>query len=86
VWSPRGDAIFYRDTSGQLMRVTVQTTPTVTLGTPTLINRPLNLVARAGFDISPDGTRMLIVEEVRTDDQRKAALVVVQNWLAGVRR
>ena len=85
-WSPRGDAVYYRDVSGQIMRVAVTTTPSVTLGAPTLIARPSSMVARAGFDVSRDGTRLLMVEEVRTDEQRKASLAVVQNWLATTRK
>jgi hypothetical protein len=28
---------------------------------------------------------MLMVQEVKTDEQRAASLAVVQNWLAGVK-
>ena len=43
--------------------------------------------ARAvGFDISRDGKRLLMVQEVKTDEQRTASLAVVQNWLAGVKK
>jgi hypothetical protein len=58
----------------------------VSLGTPVRIERPSNLLARVGFDISPDGRRLLMVQEVRTDEQRTASLAVVQNWSAAFRK
>jgi serine/threonine-protein kinase len=82
VWSPHGDAIYYREPQGQIMRVAVRATPTVTLGAPTLVARPSNLIARVGFDVSADGSRLLMVEEVAPEAQRAAAVAVVQNWLA----
>ena len=64
VWSPLSDAIYYRDISGEVVRVDVRTKPSVTLGAPTIITRPSGLVARVGFDVSCDGTRLLMVEEI----------------------
>jgi serine/threonine-protein kinase len=86
VWSPHNDAIYYRDPTGQIMRVAVRKSQAITLGTPTPLARPSSLIARVGFDVSPDGKRLLMVEEVRTDEQRAAALAVVQNWLAAYKR
>jgi hypothetical protein len=31
-----------------------------------------------------DGKQLLMVQEVKTDEQRAASLALVQNWLAGV--
>ena len=86
VWSPRGDALYYRDVPGQVMRVDVRTSPSVTLGTPQVIRRPPNLIARVGFDVSKDGTRLLMVQEAKSDEQRAASLAVVQNWFASFKR
>ena len=86
VWSRAGDAIYYMDSAGQIYRVEVQSTPVVSLGTPVHIRHPANLLARVGFDISPDGRRLLMVQEVRTDEQRTAGLAVVQNWSAAFRQ
>ena len=87
VWSPRSDAIYYRDVPGQIMRVAVRRNrSSVTLDTPTPVARPSSLLARVGFDISRDGKRLLMVQEVKTDEQRTASLAVVQNWLAGVKK
>ena len=53
-WSPRGDAIYYRDVPGEIMRVTVRTTrSSVTLDSPTPVKRPSSLLARLGFDVHP---------------------------------
>ena len=87
MWSPRSDAIYYRDVPGQIMRVAVRRNrSSVTLDTPTPVARPSSLLARVGYDISRDGKRLLMVQEVKTDEQRAASLAVVQNWLAGVKR
>lgn len=58
----------------------------VTLGVPREVSRPASLIARAGFDVSPDGKRLLMVREVRDDDGRGPALAVVQNWFAEFRK
>jgi len=68
------------------MRVTVRRKPSLTLGAPAVVPRPSSLIARAGFDVSADGTKLLMVQEVQTDEQRAAALAVVQNWLVGSRQ
>ena len=86
VWSPRGDALYYRTISGALMRVDVRRTPTVTLGTPRMIQRPSRLVARVGYDVSPDGKRLLMVEEITGDAQRGTSVTVAQNWFAAFRK
>jgi hypothetical protein len=52
------------------------------LSPPRLVERPASLLAKQGFDISPDGTRLLMVQEVKTERARGPALAVVQNWQA----
>jgi Tol biopolymer transport system component len=86
VWSRRGDALYYRDVPGQILRVEVRRTPSLTLGAPQVVTRPSSLVARTGFDVSLDGTRLLMVQETKTDEQRAASLAVVQNWFAAFRK
>jgi hypothetical protein len=44
--------------------------------------RQRSLLARLGVDISPDGTRLLMVQEVKTESDRGPTLAVVQNWQA----
>ena len=86
VWSPKGDVIYYRDIAGQIFVVDVRRSPEVSLGTPRLIPRTGSLRARFGFDVSPDGTRLLMVREVRTEDQAGPSLVVVLDWSAEFRK
>jgi hypothetical protein len=68
------------------MRVDLRRTPAVTLGTPRLVQRPSRLVARVGYDVSPDGKRLLMVEEISGNDQRGTSVTVAQNWFAAFRK
>ena len=86
VWSPRGDALYYRKVSGALMRVDVRRTPTVTLGTPREVRRPSRLITRVGYDVSPDGKRLLMVDEMTGDEQRGTSVTVAQNWFASFKK
>ena len=86
VWTRRGDALFYRAVGGPIFKVDVQTTPGVVLSTPKAVVRPSSLVARVGYDVSLDGTRLLMVQEARLDDQSTAGVVVAQNWVAPFRK
>jgi serine/threonine-protein kinase len=81
VWSRSGDVLYYRSASGPtLLLVDVQRSPTLTLSTPRAITRPSTLLARTGFDVSLDGTRLLMVQEVKADDSKEPALAVVHHW------
>ena len=82
-WSPGGDAIYYRDSPGLIRRVEVRAGPPLTLGPPEVVRRPAQLISRAGFDVSRDGTRLLMVEEVTAGD-RPPLVAIVQNWPRGV--
>jgi hypothetical protein len=82
VWNRHGTAIYYKDLQGLIYAVDVSTKPEVTLSPPRLVERPASLLARQGFDISPDGTRLLMVQEVKTENDRGPTLAVVQNWQA----
>jgi hypothetical protein len=35
-----------------------------------------------GFDVSLDGTKLLMVQEVKTESDRGPSLAIVQNWQA----
>ncbi len=80
VWSRAGDAIFYRDVIGQLMRVSVTRGQDVTLGTPAPIVLPSSIIRRLGFDAAPGDGRMLMVQNVVDPTAPVPSLVVVQNW------
>ena len=82
LWSPKGDKLYYRDNPGQLFVVDVTASPKVSLSTPRLVRRPSVLLARAGFDISADGTRLLMARTVKGGTDSTPSLTVVQNWLS----
>jgi hypothetical protein len=86
LWSPTSDKLYFKDLSGQILVVEVRTTPDVSLSTPRNIPRPSSLLARAGFDISHDGKRLLMVRQAKNDDGRGPALAVVQNWFSQSRK
>ena len=65
-----------------VMRVSVRTKPSIVLGAPVVVRRPSDLRARSGFDVSRNGTRLLMVQEVRTEAERPPSLAVVQHWFA----
>ena len=52
-WSPDGRELFYRAGAGQVMSVSVQTGPSVELGTPQLLFEVANMVPNSGFDVPP---------------------------------
>jgi eukaryotic-like serine/threonine-protein kinase len=86
LWSRAGDRLFFRDTAGQVFVVEVTKKPAVRLSRPRALARPPLVIARAGFDISRDGKRLLMMREVKTDSDTGPSLAVVQNWLADFRR
>jgi len=86
LWNPAGNQLFFRQVSGQIFVVDVGTLPEVTVSAPRLIKRSASILARAGFDVSPDGKRLLMVREVANTDGRPPALAIVQNWFAEFRK
>ena len=75
VWSPRGDALYYRDIAAHVMRVEVRKTPALTLGAPqhVAVVEP----RRAGVRRVPDGTRL---RGAGTEDRRHARRAVVRRF------
>lgn len=89
VWGPDGHTLYFKDDSGQILAVTVTRRPQVALSTPRvvagaegLIARPDSLIAVAGFDVSRDGKRLLMLRQTTTGERRAPAIVVVQGWAA----
>jgi Tol biopolymer transport system component len=82
VWSHRGSELFYRDASGNLVAVEVNTSPTFSLVRTTV------LFPAAGFSplrfnpqysVAPDDRRFLMVRPLKTSTPDK--LIFVQNWV-----
>ena len=77
-WSPDGRELFYQAGAGQVMSVSVQTSPPVELGTPRLLFEVANMVP--GFDVHPDGERFVVVTSGGSDSST-SQINVVLNWL-----
>ena len=91
-WSPDGRHLFYRN-GRQMMIVAIEFGPTLRAGTPHLLfegdyMQELEQMGAHNYDISPDGTRFVMVAPVATagSEQVRPRLVVVQNWLAELKR
>jgi serine/threonine-protein kinase len=88
LWSPKGDRLFFREPSGQIMVVDVTRTPQLTLSAPRVVTgaeglatRPEGLVSVVGFDISRDGARLVMMRPAMAGERRAPAVVIVQGWL-----
>ena len=81
LWSPDGKELYYRN-PGAIMAVTVETEPTLKLGTPIILfaNRYVG-----EFDIHPDGKRFLMLKPFVVDDGESEEGIIpriniVLNW------
>jgi Tol biopolymer transport system component len=90
LWARSGRELFYLTAGGALMAVPVQTTPTLTVGTPVKLFegpyfRGLNLRT---YDVSPDGLRFLMIKEVGSgeDTSERPRIIIVQNWFEELKR
>jgi serine/threonine-protein kinase len=81
LWSHRGNELFYRDASGNVVAVEINTSPAFSLG------RATTLFPAAGFTslrftpqyaVAPDDRRFLMIRQLETSTPDK--LIVVENW------
>jgi serine/threonine-protein kinase len=84
LWSPNGRELFYHS-SDSVMAVSVETGPAFSLGTPKALFRGtyVGLVSDAGWDISPDGKRFLMMKEPQSTTAAGGATMkinIVLNW------
>lgn len=80
VWSHGTSELFYRDLSGMLIAVEVQTLPTFSVGPSTALfdTRPFVLAGlHAMYTVGPDDDRFLMV---RAGENDPGELIVVENW------
>jgi serine/threonine-protein kinase len=81
VWSPRGDALFYR-AGGQVMAAAVATDPPFSADRPRALFK--DVYARRGahgladYDVSQDGERLVMIRERQQDGGGQIRLVL--NW------
>ena len=83
-WNAKGDELFYIEvSSNSLMAVSVETEPTVTLGTPVKLfeARTPGVALQAGYDVAPDGQRFLTIQ-VTDPEAGAGAIAVIENWFA----
>ena len=85
VWSPQGGELFYRDSSGAMMAVPIETTPALALGIPTLLFEGQyfletgRVYAERHYDADPSGDRFLMVTSAA--DPAPPPINVVLNWV-----
>jgi len=83
-WNPNGRELFYRH-ADQMIAVPVTTTPALAVGAPrVLFEQHFRKTgwAERDYDISPDGTRFLMISE----DRPRAELAIVLNWTEELKR
>jgi Tol biopolymer transport system component len=87
LWSRDGRRLFY-DVGDELVAVTVQTSPALSIGAPHTMMRGRFRAgpnAKTPFDISPDGTRFLRIQQAQPD-RPLDRIDIVLNWLAELTR
>ena len=63
-----------------MFAVDVRREPIVTLSAPRPIPLPSGLAPMAGFDVSRDGRRLLMVRPIETGEKRLPEIVIAQGW------
>ena len=83
-WAPNGRELFYLDSSGAMIAVPIQTTPTFSAGVPTKLFEGQWFRGQAGrtYDVAQDG-RFLMIKDAATGDQGATSptMTVVVNWV-----
>jgi serine/threonine-protein kinase len=78
-WGPRGDELFYRDTSGDFFSIPVKTRPTFSSGQPKRLFGAKRIeFPLAGYAVAPDQKRLLTIRLLHPG--APDTLVVVENW------
>jgi DNA-binding SARP family transcriptional activator/dipeptidyl aminopeptidase/acylaminoacyl peptidase len=86
LWSHRGTELFYRDASGNLVAVEVNTNPTFSLGRSTVLFPAggfTSLRFTPQYAVAPDDRRFLMIRPLETGTPDK--LIVVDNWFEEVK-
>jgi serine/threonine-protein kinase len=82
VWSHRGSELFYRNASGNLIAVKVNTSPTFSLGGTTVLFPAAGFASNRfnpQYAVALDDRRFLMVRPLKTGTPDK--LIFVQNWV-----
>jgi eukaryotic-like serine/threonine-protein kinase len=91
-WRRDGKEIFYVHSgsvngSGKLMAVPIELTPAVRIGAPAPVVDAAFVPSNANdytYAVTPDGQRILVIEP--QTDQARAAITVVMNWTAALKK
>jgi serine/threonine-protein kinase len=84
-WSRKGDELFFI-AGNTLMAVDVRTGASFEAGTPVAlfssdtVTPPLSLGFLGSFDVSPDGRRFVVVQQVTPGEPGKPVITLVQDW------
>jgi len=94
-WRRDGRELYYvQDASAdgplkiRMMAVPITTTPTFSAGTPRMLfEGPFRIDGPfRGYDVTPDGQRFLMVQEIAQPAARLSQMVLVQNWFEELKR
>jgi Tol biopolymer transport system component len=86
-WSAGGDRLYYvRESDGALMEVDLDLAGDVTMSSPRVLFADPALALERGFDVSPDGSRFLVVRLDVPHGGDAGGVVLVENWLEARRR
>src|SRR5467141_1976686 len=86
LWSHLRSELFYRDASGNLVALEVNTSPTFSLGRATVLfpaARFTSLRFNPQYAVAPDDQRFLMIRPLQTGTPDK--LIVVENWFEELR-
>ena len=84
-WRRDGKEIFYLSPDGQLMATEVRISgETVEVGATRTLFSGITIANGYGYDISPDGQRILAT--VARDQKSNEPITLVQNWAAGLKK
>jgi len=81
LWSHRGTELFYRDASGNLVAVEVNSNPTFSVGRATVLFPAAGYTSRGftqQYAVAPDDRRFLMVRPVGSGSPDN--IIVVENW------
>jgi DNA-binding SARP family transcriptional activator len=86
-WSHRGSELFYRDASGNLVAVVVNTKPTFSVGRATALFPAAGFTSlpfNTQYAVAPDDRRFLMIRPLETATPDK--LIVVENWFEELKK
>ena len=87
MWSHRGSHLFYRDASGNLVDVELNTSPTFSLVRTTVLFPAAGFTSlrfNPQYAVAPDDQRFLMIRPLQPKVPDK--IIVVENWLEELKK